>query len=333
MEEKRDSAALEESTRRWTVARVVLLFLFVAAFPFYRIYEPAQRADAREDLAGFLADHGAELFETDCAACHGIGGRGGIGPAIGSANFLQIADDDQIAQLIAVGVPGTQMVAYSLDYGGPMSSQEIEAITAYLRSLEEDAESNPNWQTPLADEDFSGQELFALACSQCHGIDRAGIEDVAPSLASDSFALEENDEWLAARISEGQNEMPRFGRVLTDTQIASIIAFLRGVPFPPQTTTTLPGATTSTTLQPDDGVDDGLLELGMDIFQVGVGNQACAECHGTDGAGTQEGPNIIGSSKSAISGALGGGVPDMGDIKLTSEQLEAVYQYLRTLSG
>jgi hypothetical protein len=29
---------------------------------------------------------------------------------------------------------------------------------------------------------------------------------------------------------------------------------------------------------------------------------------------------------------LGGGVPDMADIELTADQLEAVYQYLRTLN-
>jgi len=37
-------------------------------------------------------------------------------------------------------------------------------------------------------------------------------------------------------------------------------------------------------------------------------------------------------SKWAIAGAFGGGVPDMANIKLTPDQLEAVYRYVVTLS-
>jgi hypothetical protein len=51
-----------------------------------------------------------------------------------------------------------------------------------------------------------------------------------------------------------------------------------------------------------------------------------------DAQGSSDGPNIIGSSKSAISGALGGGILDMEDIRLTPDALEAVYRYLVVLS-
>jgi tetrahydromethanopterin S-methyltransferase subunit C len=50
-----------------------------------------------------------------------------------------------------------------------------------------------------------------------------------------------------------------------------------------------------------------------------------------DGQGTPNGPNIIGVSKSAISESLGGGVPAMGFITLTAEEVAAVYQYITTL--
>jgi mono/diheme cytochrome c family protein len=56
-------------------------------------------------------------------------------------------------------------------------------------------------------------------------------------------------------------------------------------------------------------------------------------CHGFDAQGTGDGPNIVGSSKSAISGAMGGGVLEMDDIKLTPEELDAVYLYLVFLSS
>jgi mono/diheme cytochrome c family protein len=313
----------------------ILMLLFVAAFPIYRLYEPAERTAAEETQTMFLAAQGEEIYQTDCRDCHGDNGRGGIGPAIGSREFLETVDDEAIGQLIALGIPGTQMVAYSINHGGPMTSEEIEAIVTFLRSLEEDAESNPGWHTPLAAENLSGQELYSLACSNCHGADRGGIEDDAPAIGPGSFALDESDEWLAERITNGKNEMPRFGGVLNSEQINLIIAFLRGVD-PSQvgattTTTTTSSETGDTTPEEDDGADAGLLEIGEEIFNVTAGGVGCASCHGSDAGGTGDGPNIIGSSKSAITRAMAG-VTDMDNINLTGDQLEAVYQYLRTLS-
>ena len=340
---------LEASTRRWMYAGLILLGLFIAVFPIYRLYEPSARADARESQNAFLADQGGEIFDANCSSCHGVAGRGGIAPAVGAREFLEVVDDDQIAQLIALGIPGTEMVSYSIDYGGPLTSEEINAVAVYLRSLEEDAESNPLWQTPLAADDLFGQDLYTMACSRCHGIDRAGIEDVAPDLSATSFALEESDAWLADRIVNGYKDMPRFGRVLTDDQVAVIVAFLRGmnVNMPPTTTTiatttTAPPATATpgtpttepppTTTAAPDGVDPDVLALGKQVFDVTAGGEGCANCHGFDGKGTNQGPNIIGASKSAISGALGGGIIDMENIVLTAEELDAVYQYLLELT-
>jgi mono/diheme cytochrome c family protein len=349
MSERTDPAELEESTRRWIYAGLILLGLFIAVFPIYRWYEPAQRAEAREDQLSFLAAQGGELFEGECSSCHGVEGRGGIAPAVGSRNFLESVDDSQIEQLVAVGIPGTEMVSYSIDYGGPMTSEEIDALTVYLRSLEEDSESNQFWQTPLAAEDLFGQDLYTMACSRCHGIDRTGIEDVAPDLSETSFALEESDEWLTGRITDGFKEMPRFGRVLTEEQVAIIISFLRGTntntTTTTTTTTTSPPATaapgtptttappgTPTTTEPPAGVDPEILALGQDVYEFTGRPEPCAKCHGTDAQGTSDGPGILGSSKSAISGAMGGGIVDMEELKLSRDELTAVYEWLRHLT-
>lgn len=136
-----ENTELEASTRRWMVAGLILMALFVLAFPVYRLYEPARRADAREEQQRFLAAQGAELFEANCSSCHGPEGSGGFGPAVGSKEFLDSVDDEQLSQRIALGVPGTAMVAYSLDYGGPLTAEQIEAITTYLRSLQEPGET------------------------------------------------------------------------------------------------------------------------------------------------------------------------------------------------
>ena len=63
MAEKPERNGLEASTRRWMWVGLVLMVVWILMFPIYRIYEPAQRADAREAQNGFLAAQGMELFE------------------------------------------------------------------------------------------------------------------------------------------------------------------------------------------------------------------------------------------------------------------------------
>jgi mono/diheme cytochrome c family protein len=94
-----------------------------------------------------LAVQGEELFAGQCAACHGEEGlNGSIGPSLNSKQFLEAATDSQIISLVAVGVPGSQMGAYSIDFGGPLTLEQITGIATYLRSLEEDAPDNPDWR-------------------------------------------------------------------------------------------------------------------------------------------------------------------------------------------
>ncbi len=103
-------------------------------------------------------------------------------------------------------------------------------------------------------------------------------------------------------------------------------------PPPDSSTTTLaPGGTTGTTGSTAGPDLDDQLALGKQIYEVTAGGVGCAECHGIDGLGTPDGPDIIGVSKSAIFEALDGGVREMDDIELTAEELEAVYQYINTL--
>ncbi len=141
-----DDPELEESTDRWLKWGAGLLFLLALAFPLYRYLEPGRRADAREQLTANLTAQGRKIFVSSCAACHGINGDGVDAPALNSQQFLTKTTDEQVVGLISVGVPGSGMAAYSLDFGGPMTSEQIKAISVYLRSLEEDAPDRPDWR-------------------------------------------------------------------------------------------------------------------------------------------------------------------------------------------
>lgn len=140
---------LERSTNQWMVVGAGLLLTMALVFPFYRWYEPATRDDAREEQAAALAAEGETVWQQNCSSCHGLAGEGGVGPALNSTQFLQSATDQQTRTLIAVGIPGTQMSAFSLDYGGTLTSEQIRSVAAYIRSWEPDAPDRPDWRDML----------------------------------------------------------------------------------------------------------------------------------------------------------------------------------------
>ncbi len=142
-------AEIEESTNRVMTWGVGLLAAMVLAFPLYRFVEPSARDEARALQLQSLEAQGSQLFQQNCAACHGLNGEGGIGPALNSQQYLQAASDTQTRLIVSVGVPGTQMAAWSLDYGGTLTSEQIKAISTFIHSWEQTAPDVPNWRTPL----------------------------------------------------------------------------------------------------------------------------------------------------------------------------------------
>lgn len=137
---------LEASTNRIMVIGALLLIGMALVFPLYRWVEPSSRQDAREEHLDSLADSGEALWGFNCASCHGVDGEGGTAPALNSQQFLQSATDEQTELLIAVGVPGSQMGAYSQDFAGPLTSEQIRALTVYIRSWEDTAPDRPDWR-------------------------------------------------------------------------------------------------------------------------------------------------------------------------------------------
>jgi len=145
----RDDEELEASTNRVMLVGVVLLFAMVAVFPLYRVAEPLNRDDARAEQEESLERSGEQLWSLNCGSCHGTTGEGGLGPALNSSQFLQAASDQQIDSLISVGIPGSQMSAYSQDNGGPLTVEQVKAIRTYIRAWEDNAPDRPDWRAMM----------------------------------------------------------------------------------------------------------------------------------------------------------------------------------------
>lgn len=84
--------------------------------------------------------HGKELFERNCAQCHGKKGLGGIAPALNSHNFMEAASDSYLQATMALGRHGTQMKPMMKGGSGvvELSSQDVNDIISYLKMLVEE---------------------------------------------------------------------------------------------------------------------------------------------------------------------------------------------------
>ena len=142
-----EPADLERSLDRYLMWGIVFMIVLIAGFVAYRAREPQLRKHAAADQQTAYRQIGTQLFATNCSGCHGKGAIGGSGPTLDSKQFLKATTNDQIRGLVAGGVPGTEMPAWSLAFGGTLTDEQVLQITTYLRSLEPKAPSVPNWRS------------------------------------------------------------------------------------------------------------------------------------------------------------------------------------------
>ncbi len=140
--------ALERSLNRYLVMGLVFMVVLIAGFVAYRVREPSLRADAASSQRTTYTKLGKQLFADNCAECHGDNGSGGgDAPTLDSKQFLASTSDEQIHALVSGGVSGTEMSAWGLDFGGTMTDEQVRQLVTYLRSLEHEAPSIPDWRT------------------------------------------------------------------------------------------------------------------------------------------------------------------------------------------
>ncbi len=108
---------------------------------------------------------GGAFFQSQCANCHGIDGKGGAsGPNLTNGTFRHASNDEGLFRVITKGVPGTSMPGFS------MNGREIWQIIAYLRSL-----SASRASANLTGNVQVGQQLFqASRCLNCHWLNGTG---------------------------------------------------------------------------------------------------------------------------------------------------------------
>lgn len=107
--------------------------------------------------------NGKQLLVTNCAACHGIDGKGSErAPNIADSPHIRQLSDLQMQRIIHNGVPGTGMPAFHL-----LSAAQVRDLIAYLRSV---GTTGNNGKLP--GDASRGEQVFdgKGGCSSCHMI-------------------------------------------------------------------------------------------------------------------------------------------------------------------
>ena len=157
-------------------------------------------------------------------------------------------DEEIVRFTIERGRPGTDMPAWGVEYGGPMTDQMIDDVITWLQSLPGNQNppegiSDECAQPSGADLESCGREIFEARCAVCHGPQGQGRESEPwyPGMAlwrGDVRHL--NRQQHLATVVNGRRFafMPQFGETpaqgipappypLTDRQIEAVIAYER----------------------------------------------------------------------------------------------------------
>lgn len=136
-----------------------LLAIIGVALPLYWLGEPGRMDGAIDKFQATFERRGLALYEegAQCINCHGGKGAGGqatfiindqngqfveqvswIAPSLD--NVLYRYDEEQVRYILNFGRPGSPMAAWGLPGGGPLTSQQVDELIAYMWSIQQTPE-------------------------------------------------------------------------------------------------------------------------------------------------------------------------------------------------
>jgi cytochrome c oxidase cbb3-type subunit 3 len=158
----------------------------------------------------------SNLFQNNCAQCHGSDGGGARGfPNLANSDWQWGGDPDTIVQTIANG-----RVAAMTPWGEVLGPEGIDAVIAYVQQIS-GQESDP----ALA---AAGATHFQTYCMACHGVDGKGMTAVgAPNLTDDIWLYGGDAATLKQTVTGGRaGQMPAFQDKLGEQRVRLLAAYV-----------------------------------------------------------------------------------------------------------
>ncbi len=184
---------------------LVLLTLLAITLPFYWIAEPGRQAGAADAYNLSFESRGEGSYGlggSQCVNCHAGAGVGGGAPyvlqdadgqfianATWSApaldNVLLRYSEDEVRYILNYGRPGSPMAAWGTVGGGPLTTQQVNNIIIYLRTLQ--LQSVDTLDIALAGSDNAQDAESIAAQEQADGLVALLEEEVQRSLDAGEF--------------------------------------------------------------------------------------------------------------------------------------------------
>jgi cytochrome c oxidase cbb3-type subunit 3 len=155
------------------------------------------------------------LFQQNCAQCHGSDGGGARGfPSLKDASWQWGGDADTVVTTITGG-----RLAVMPPWGAVLGEQGVGQVVAYVQSL-----SGQPADAALA---MAGQAHFATVCAACHGMDGKGNPLLgAPNLTDDIWLYGGDAGTIRQTVLTGRNgQMPAFGDRLGEQRVKLLAAY------------------------------------------------------------------------------------------------------------
>ncbi|HET7107432.1 MAG TPA: c-type cytochrome [Candidatus Acidoferrum sp.] len=153
-------------TRQLTsLVAVTLLAIFAlspAASP-----QDARKSPVKPSQPSSSTSRGQQIFDSSCASCHGLDGRGGErAPDIATRPEITHRSDQDLLKLLRAGIPEKGMPPFA-----GLGSTKLSALLNYVRSLQ-----GKGTAIPVVGNTEMGKELYSgkAGCSECHMVNGAG---------------------------------------------------------------------------------------------------------------------------------------------------------------
>ena len=156
------------------------------------------------------------LFQQNCAQCHGSDGGGAVGfPNLRDASWQWGSDADSVVATIAGG-----RIAAMPPWGAVLGEPGVEEVVAYVQTL--------SGQQADATKAAAGQARFQTVCSACHGMDGKGNPLLgAPNLTDEIWLYGGDAATIKQTLMDGRNgQMPAWSDKLGEQRVKLLAAYV-----------------------------------------------------------------------------------------------------------
>jgi mono/diheme cytochrome c family protein/plastocyanin len=165
----------QSSNARWVgFLATLVVIVFTLIYYFYELGVPGLAGTSRleaeaEEQYVTAVERGYNIYQANCARCHGEQGEGGIGPALNDQMKLFTHLNEQYLRNVlyaggryVCGNPDSLMPVWDSENGGPLNYEQINELIAFLRATNEHEYivKDPSTLEPIIDPATGEPETF-----------------------------------------------------------------------------------------------------------------------------------------------------------------------------